>query len=399
MKVCVVGMGYIGLPTALVLADAGHQVLGYDLNDVVVSEINKGNTRIIEKGISGLLKKVVKTGSLVASNTIDISDVYIICVPTPLSSDRKPDMSYVEAAVNSIAPLLKSGDLVILESTVPVGATANVCGRLQQLRSDIVFPSSPTKKADVYVAHCPERIIPGNMLHEICFNDRVIGGENEASTRKAGDLYKSFCKGKIIETDAKTAELTKLAENSFRDVNIAFANELSLLCDKCNVDVDNLISIANCHPRVNILRPGIGVGGHCIAIDPWFLKSGFPNETRLISAARDVNLHKTEWCKIKIIEAVKDFQHQLGKPPIVGCLGITYKPDVDDTRESPALSIVNYLKEMNIDILVCDPNVMLHENIELCDLNYVLEKSDIILRLVDHAEFQNISGHQIIISF
>lgn len=377
--ICVIGLGYIGLPTASLLATKGYTVLGVDVSQKVVDTINSGEIHIVEPGLDVLVRSAVNSGNLIASLEPNLADVYILAVPTPFLADHKPDLSYVKAAAQSIAKLIQPSNLIILESTSPVGTT--------QLVKETIEKINPSAIGAFYV-HCPERVIPGRVLKELVENDRVVGGLNQASTQQAVAFYQSFVEGKVIATDARTAELCKLTENSFRDVNIAFANELSLICDKLNINVWELIRLANHHPRVNILQPGPGVGGHCIAVDPWFVVSSCPDEARLIKAARQVNDAKPHWVVKKVVE----FVQQLDDPPVIACLGVTFKANIDDLRESPALDIANQLKREKIgEVLVVEPNITHLDNHHLLGLEEALEQANIVLILVDHEPFKYIS--------
>lgn len=383
-SICVMGLGYIGLPTASLLATKGFDVTGVDVSPKVIETINKGEIHIVEPDLDILVKSAVNSGNLRASLEPVEADVFIIAVPTPFKDNYVPDLSYVEQASEAIAPFIKPGNLVILESTSPVGTTENhVAAILEKAGHDI--------EQDVFVAHCPERVLPGRILIELVQNDRIVGGTNEKSTQVAADFYKSFVRGEVLQTNARTAELSKLTENSFRDVNIAFANELSLICDREGIDVWSLIKLANRHPRVNILQPGPGVGGHCIAVDPWFIIDRAPEEARLIRVAREVNDSKPEWVLNKIREKADKF-----KEPTIACLGLAFKADVDDLRESPAVQIVENLQASNIGkVLVCEPNIKSHERFEISSLENALELADIIVVLVDHKEFKSLSAAQL----
>jgi UDP-N-acetyl-D-mannosaminuronic acid dehydrogenase len=382
-RVVVMGLGYIGLPTASMLATKGHQVLGVDVNEHAVNTINSGRIHIIEPDLDILVKSAVHSGNLKASLKPEEGDTFIIAVPTPFKEEngnpKAPDLSYVESATRAIVPVLREGNLVILESTSPVGTT--------ELIERIIAETRPELKGKVHCAHCPERVLPGHILRELVDNDRIIGGTTPAAVEKAKELYKSFCNGAILETDSRTAELSKLVENSFRDVNIAFANELSVICDHLGVNVWETISLANRHPRVNILQPGPGVGGHCIAVDPWFIVAAAPEQSRLIRTARNVNDDKPHWVIDKIRAKADRY-----KAPVIGCLGLTFKANIDDLRESPSLDIVQDLVKLNIGkILACDPNVEQSKTkIPLVDLKTVIKDADIIVLLVDHKEFKAI---------
>lgn len=387
-KIIVMGLGYIGLPTASMLATKGHTVLGVDVNQKAVDTINSGRIHIIEPDLDILVRSAVNSGNLKASVTPDEGDTFIIAVPTPFKpvdgNPKAPDLSYVEAATKAITPYLREGNLVILESTSPVGTTEFI--------EKTIVAARPELAGKVHTAHCPERVLPGHILRELVDNDRIIGGSTKAAVAKARELYKTFCNGAILETDSRTAELSKLVENSFRDVNIAFANELSLVCDHLGVNVWETIALANRHPRVNILQPGPGVGGHCIAVDPWFIVSSAPEQAKLIKMARLVNDAKPHW----VIDKVKAKAERF-KSPVIGCLGLTFKSNIDDLRESPSLDIVRELIAQNVgQVLACDPNVAGDKiDIALHDLKYVMKNADILLLLVDHDEFKNIDPESI----
>lgn len=382
-KIVVMGLGYIGLPTASMLATKGHSVLGIDVNSETVEIINSGKIHIVEPDLDVLVRSAVNSGNLRASLIPEEADTFILAVPTPFKkengNEKAPDLSYIEAATICIAPFLKQDDLVILESTSPVGTT--------ELVEKIIDKERPELKNKVHVAHCPERVLPGQILRELVDNDRIVGGNTKFAVQKAVALYKSFCNGYILETDSRTAELSKLVENSFRDVNIAFANELSLICDRLGINVWETISLANRHPRVNILQPGPGVGGHCIAVDPWFIVASAPEESRLIRTAREVNDAKPLWVINKIRAKAEKF-----KSPIIGCLGLTFKANIDDLRESPAMEIVQQIKLLKIGkVMVCDPNVAPGKtDFPIYPLKDVLNQADIIVLLVDHVEFMDI---------
>jgi UDP-N-acetyl-D-mannosaminuronic acid dehydrogenase len=377
------GLGYIGLPTAIIAAKNGVQVTGVDVNPDVVEMTNRGKLHIIEPGMETMLQEALEAGTLYASLEPVESDVYVIVVPTPFKGNHEPDVSFVEAAVRMVIPLLKDRDLLIIESTSPVGTTDRM--------KEIIFDERPELEDRIYIAYCPERVLPGNVIHELVHNDRVIGGVDEPSTEKAMDFYSRFVKGELHRTDAKTAEMCKLTENSSRDVQIAFANELSLICDKAGVNVWELIRLANKHPRVNILQPGCGVGGHCIAVDPYFLTSDFPFESQIISKAREINNYKSFWCAEKIINAILRYEKDHHKKPVVALMGLAFKPDIDDLRESPAKHIVE--KVMNhregAEVLVCEPNVS-KSDIPLTDFSEAYEKADIVAFLTGHKQFHRL---------
>lgn len=381
-KIVVVGLGYIGLPTASMLATKGHQVLGVDVNPKAVETINQGKIHIVEPDLDILVKSAVNSGNLKASMTPEPADVFILAVPTPFkkngSQEKTPDISYIEAATESICPVLEEGNLIILESTSPVGTSERIREIVASRRPDL---------QKLYVAHCPERVLPGQILRELVDNDRIVGGVDKPSALKARDLYRSFCNGEIFLTDSRTAELAKLVENSFRDVNIAFANELSLVADSLGINVWELISLANRHPRVNILQPGPGVGGHCIAVDPWFIVASAPKLTPLIRTAREVNDGKPEWVIRKAVSKAERF-----KDPVIGCLGLAFKANIDDLRESPALDITRRLIAADIGkVMPCEPHAdSSFSEFPLYELAEVLKQADILVVLVDHNEFKDI---------
>jgi len=379
-QICVIGLGYIGLPTSSILATKGMQVLGVDVNPSVVQTINEGKIHITEPDLDLFVKAAVQSGKLRAALKPEPSDAFIIAVPTPFKEGHKPDMTYVEDATRSILPVLKKGNLVVLESTSPPRTCENII-------APILASSGLKIGEDVFVAHCPERVLPGQIMREVVENDRVIGGINAASSEKARELYAAFCKGQIFLTDATTAEMVKLVENSFRDVNIAFANELSIICDKLGLNVWELITLANRHPRVKILRPGAGVGGHCIAVDPWFIVDACPEEARVIHAARIVNDDKPHRVVTRVKLAAERF-----KRPTIGILGLAYKQDIDDLRESPAVEIARHLSHDKVgDLMVCEPYVKAHPEFQLHPLDEVIRKSDIIVLLVPHRQFTTIN--------
>ncbi|MEJ5998043.1 UDP-N-acetyl-D-mannosamine dehydrogenase [Corynebacterium sp. H130] len=389
--VAFVGLGYIGLPTAVTMAKHGVKVTGVDVNQNTVDRVNEGKVTIVEPGLEEALKEVVDNGNLTATTEMIHADVYIIAVPTPFKEDHEGDLSYIMSAASNIAPQLQGDELVILESTSPPLTTEKMAAKILELRPDLAAhrDGETSEKPVVYFAHCPERILPGYAMEELITNDRIIGGMSEEATRRATEVYRSFCKGELLGTTATTAELAKLTENSFRDVNIAFANELSLICDKLGVDVWELIELANHHPRVNILQPGPGVGGHCIAVDPWFIVSSDRENSNLIRTAREVNDRKPNWVINKVREAVKD-------DSVVATLGLAFKANIDDLRESPALNITKQLASdmPSTKILAVEPNVVELPsslvgtgNIELTNLDDALEQADVIVVLVDHKEF------------
>jgi len=398
-QVCVVGLGYIGLPTAAVFASRGIHVKGVDVNPKVIEAINLGNVHIIEPGLEPLVKEVVSSGMLKAYSTPQEADAYVIAVPTPFEEGYKPDLSYVFDASRSIASSLKKGDLIVLESTCPVGTTEQVSKILSELRTDLSFPHQNQENPDIHLAYCPERILPGKALEELIENDRIIGGMTPMCSQKACELYKTFVKGECLFTQARTAEMAKLTENAFRDVNIAFANELSLICEKLNINVWELIKLANHHPRVNVLRPGPGVGGHCIAVDPWFLVWSCPIEAKMIRMAREINDGKPHHVISRVENVSKDLQG-----PDIACFGLSFKPDIDDLRESPSLEIVKHLaqKHHTQKFFVVEPNVSELpsslkgcSNVQLASSQEALENTKIALMLVNHKEFYDIPASQL----
>ncbi|MGM9827102.1 MAG: UDP-N-acetyl-D-mannosamine dehydrogenase [Muribaculaceae bacterium] len=396
MKACFMGLGYIGLPTAIIAAkEGGVDIIGVDINSSVVEQTNAGHLHIIEPGMEEMLQDVVKSGRLHASVTPEVADAYFIVVPTPFKGDHKPDISYVEAATRSVIPLLKEGDLYVIESTSPVGTTEKM--------ADIIFNERPELKGKIYIAYCPERVLPGNVIYELVHNDRVIGGINEASTKKAQEFYSRFVKGTLHPTNARTAEMCKLTENSSRDVQIAFANELSLICDKAGINVWDLINLANKHPRVNILQPGCGVGGHCIAVDPYFITADFPNESKIIADAREINNYKADWCAEKVKNSMLEFELKNHRKPVVAMMGLAFKPNIDDLRESPAKKIVSNVMQScnNAEILVVEPNVKSHNVFKLSDYKEAYDKADIVVFLTAHEPFKSLpwSDDKVILDF
>jgi len=379
--VSVIGLGYIGLPTAALLASQGYTVRGTDINRYVVDTINKGLIHIVEPDLDGFVKSAVISGRLTASTSVQLGDVYMICVPTPFHEGGpipQPNLDYVLSATRALAPLLKAGDLVILESTSPVGTTAQIARVLRDAGVGV---------DDLHIAYCPERVLPGKIMTEMIENDRVVGGLTDESTRAVADFYRTFVRGDVFETDAKTAEMCKLTENSFRDVNIAFANELSLICDKEGIDVWQLIRLANRHPRVNILHPGAGVGGHCIAVDPWFIVSRDEANARLIRTAREVNDHKTDWVIEKIKKSAADACARIGRKPTIACFGLSFKPDIDDFRESPALNVARALKGQDYNVVAVEPNIQSHPEFVLMTADRAFEEVDVLVVLVKHRQF------------
>lgn len=390
--ISVIGLGYIGLPTAAVFASRKISVIGVDVDQHVVNTINHGKIHIVEPDLDMVVSAAVTEGYLRAALQPEPADAFLIAVPTPFKDNHEPDLDYIEAASRAIAPVLKSGDLVVLESTSPVGATEKISRWLAESRTDLSFPHQCGESSNIRIAHCPERVLPGSVLYELVHNDRIIGGMTRKCSDLAVDLYKMIVKGDCIITNSSTAEMAKLTENCFRDLNIAFANELSIICDKLNINVWELIGLANLHPRVNILKPGPGVGGHCIAVDPWFVVSSSPQESLLIRTARQVNDAKPQWVVDKVKKKTERF-----KRPIVGCLGLSYKADIDDLRESPALEIIRELLFANVgELMVCEPNIQKEclsigdFEVTLFSFERVVQHSDIIVVLTDHKEFRNI---------
>lgn len=381
MKACFMGLGYIGLPTAIITSQHGINVCGVDINPKVVEKTNRGELHIVEPGLQDLLKKAVDNKSLVASTTPFESDVYLIVVPTPFKAKHEPDISYVESATKTVIPFLKEGDLFIIESTSPVGTTEKM--------AELIFAERPELKGRIHIAYCPERVLPGNVIFELVNNDRVIGGIDDASADAAAEFYGKFVSGQLHKTNCRTAEMCKLVENSSRDVQIAFANELSMICEKAGINVWELISLANKHPRVNILQPGCGVGGHCIAVDPYFISSAFPTEAKIIAQARSINNYKSEWCVEKAKNAILSFELENGKKPQVALMGLAFKPNIDDLRESPAMKIAKRLvAEMpDVKFNIVEPNISSHPDFDIVDFQTAFEQSDIVVYLTAHKQF------------
>jgi UDP-N-acetyl-D-mannosaminuronic acid dehydrogenase len=404
-KISVIGLGYIGLPTAAVFASRKMKVIGVDVNSEVVETIKKGEIHIVEPELDMVVRAAVTEGYLHATTTPEPADAFLIAVPTPFTGDHQPDLKYIEAAAKAIAPVLKKGDLVVLESTSPVGATEHMAAWMAELRQDLSFPQSVGEESDIRIAHCPERVLPGHVIRELVENDRVIGGMTPKCSKAAHDLYKIIVAGECVITDTRTAEMAKLTENSFRDVNIAFANELSIICDKLGINVWELIRLANRHPRVNILQPGPGVGGHSIAVDPWFIVSKTPEQARIIRAAREVNDGKPQWVLDKVAAAIGKFLSDnptsTAKDVKVACFGLAFKPDIDDLRESPALAIAQKIASSHPGhTLIVEPNINTLptgklDGCELVETSHALETADVIVMLVDHKPFKNISPRQL----
>lgn len=394
-KVVTIGLGYIGLPTSALIANNQIPVHGVDISQHVVDTINAGKIHIVEPDLDKAVAKAVEDGYLKAGVKPIVADTYLIVVPTPFKGNHEPDISYVQAATEGIIPLLKEGDLYIIESTSPIGTTEKMM--------DLIFTVRPELKDKIYLAYCPERVLPGNVMHELVYNDRVIGGVNDSSTEKALAFYGQFVKGELHPTNARTAEMCKLTENSSRDVQIAFANELSLICDKAGINVWELIHLANKHPRVNILQPGCGVGGHCIAVDPYFITADYPMESRMIAQARLTNNYKPFWCAEKVKSARLEFELKHGRQPSIAIMGLAFKPNIDDLRESPAIYIAERIIQEagNSDLFIVEPNVHEHKIFKLTEYKEAITKADIVVLLVAHEEFKNLefNENQIVLDF
>lgn len=395
MKACFMGLGYIGLPTAITAAMHGVEVVGVDVNPDVVAKTNAGELHIVEPGLGEKLREVTASGRLRATSVPETSDAYFIVVPTPFKGDHTPDISFVESATRAVVPFLKEDDLYVIESTSPIGTTERM--------AELIYSLRPELCGKLHIAYCPERVLPGNVLYELVHNDRVIGGVDEEATERASEFYGLFVKGCLHHTNARTAEMCKLTENSSRDVQIAFANELSLICDRAGINVWELISLANKHPRVNILQPGCGVGGHCIAVDPYFITSAFPVESRIIAAAREINNYKAEWCAEKIVNAILRFELENGRKPVVAMMGVAFKPDIDDLRESPAKAIISKVMQSagNSPILVVEPNVAEHNVFKLTPYKEAYAQADIAVFLTAHTPFRSLEwdDRKIILDF
>lgn len=395
MKACFMGLGYIGLPTAITAAMHGVEVVGVDINPDVVAKTNAGELHIVEPGLGEKLREVTASGRLRATSVPETSDAYFIVVPTPFKGDHTPDISFVESATRAVVPFLKEDDLYVIESTSPIGTTERM--------AELIYSLRPELCGKLHIAYCPERVLPGNVLYELVHNDRVIGGVDEEATERASEFYGLFVKGCLHHTNARTAEMCKLTENSSRDVQIAFANELSLICDRAGINVWELISLANKHPRVNILQPGCGVGGHCIAVDPYFITSAFPVESRIIAAAREINNYKAEWCAEKVVNAILRFELENGRKPVVAMMGVAFKPDIDDLRESPAKTIISKVMQSagNSPILVVEPNVAEHNVFKLTPYKEAYAQADIAVFLTAHTPFRSLEwdDRKIILDF
>lgn len=381
-NVVMMGLGYIGLPTAALMAREGLQVLGVDISKRVVDTINKGEIHIYEPDLDVLIREVVKKGKLTASTEPSKSSTFLIAVPTPFKGNYEPDISFVESATRMIIPHLEAGNLFVVESTSPVGTTEKM--------AEIIYTERPELKGNIFIAYCPERVLPGQVIYELEHNDRVIGGINEQSTEKAIAFYRQFVRGELHPSTARTAEMCKLTENASRDVQIAFANELSMICDKAGINVWDLIRLSNKHPRVNILQPGCGVGGHCIAVDPWFIVHDFPAEAKMIKRAREINNHKPDWIVEKIKQSALTFKANEGRYPIIACMGLAFKPNIDDLRESPALEITNHLITDGLDVLAVEPNISEHKNFKLVEYRKAINDADFVVFLVAHTQFKSV---------
>lgn len=379
-KVVFLGLGYIGLPTAAVAAHHGYEVVGVDVNPTVVETVNQGKVHIVEPDLDKVVREAVQSGRLRAVSKPETADAFFVVVPTPFKQNHRADVTYVESATRAVIPCLKPGDLFVIESTSPVFTTERM--------ADLIFQKRPELKDNIYIAYCPERVLPGNTLYELVHNDRVIGGINPESTDKAVEFYSAFVQGNLHRTNARTAEMCKLTENSSRDSQIAFANELSMICDKADINVWELIELANKHPRVNILQPGCGVGGHCIAVDPWFIVSDYPEQAQLIKRARETNDYKADWCANKVLEACQRFVEQNEREPVVACMGLAFKPNIDDLRESPAKYIASRIvSESRAEVLIVEPNIASHPSFHLTDYKEAYRKADIVVWLVRHTPF------------
>ena len=394
-EVVMIGLGYIGLPTAALIAQNEIYVHGVDINSKVVETINEGKIHIIEPELDVAVANAVKDGFLEAATTPVKANTYLVVVPTPFKSKNEPDISFVEAATKGIIPLLKKDDLYIIESTSPIGTTEKMM--------ELIYSARPELKDKLHIAYCPERVLPGNVMYELVNNDRVIGGVNVTSTEKAVEFYRQFIKGDLHKTNARTAEMCKLVENSSRDVQIAFANELSLICDKADINVWELIDLANKHPRVNILQPGCGVGGHCIAVDPYFIVADYPMESKIIGTAREINNYKSFWCAEKVQTTKLEFELKNGRKPSIALMGLAFKPNIDDLRESPAKYITQKVLQNanNEEYFIVEPNISEHKVFKLTDYNEALEKADIIVFLVAHKEFKdiNLTDKKVVLDF
>ena len=380
-KICVIGLGYIGLPTASLLANRGYKIHGVDIVQSTVDTINRGEIHIVEPDLDTFVRSAINSGYMVADTKPTQSDIFIIAVPTPFHDGYVPNIDFVIDAIKSIAPYIQDGNIIILESTSPVGTTDKI---------EEVLKEEGIDTSKIYISHCPERVLPGKIMRELVENDRIVGGLTPEATAKTVEFYKTFVKGEVLSTDAKTAEMAKLTENSFRDVNIAFANELSILCDKFGIDVWELISLTNRHPRVNVLQPSAGVGGHCIAVDPWFIVHAGGDDAKIIKTAREVNTYKTQWAIEKVKNIALTFEKEMGRVPKIACMGLAFKPNIDDLRESPALYITRELISYGLEILVVEPNIKSFDEFNIVECHEAIKEADIIVFLVAHREFKDI---------
>jgi len=380
-KICVIGLGYIGLPTASLLANRGYRIHGVDIVQSTVDIINRGEIHIVEPDLDTFVRSAINSGHMIADTKPTQSDIFIIAVPTPFHKEYVPNIDFVIEATKSIAPYIQDGNIVILESTSPVGTTDKI---------EEVLRDGGIDTSKIYISHCPERVLPGKIMRELVENDRIVGGLTAEATAKTVEFYKTFVKGKVLSTDARTAEMAKLTENSFRDVNIAFANELSILCDKFGIDVWELISLTNRHPRVNVLQPSAGVGGHCIAVDPWFIVHAGGDDAKIIRTAREVNTYKTQWAIKKVKNEALTFEKESGRVAKIACMGLAFKPNIDDLRESPALYITRKLISNGLQILAVEPNIKSFDEFNIVEYHEAIKEADIIVFLVAHREFKDI---------
>jgi len=380
-KICVIGLGYIGLPTAALLANRGYEVHGVDVVESTVDIINRGEIHIVEPELDTFVQSAVNSGKLKADIKPTRADIFIIAVPTPFYDNYIPNIDYIISATKSIAPYLKANDIIILESTSPVGTTDKI---------EEILKKENVDTSKLFIAHCPERVLPGQIMRELVENDRIVGGTTPEATQKTVEFYNTFVSGEVLSTDARTAEMAKLTENSFRDTNIAFANELSILCDKFDIDVWELIKLTNRHPRVNVLQPSAGVGGHCIAVDPWFIVHAGGDDAKIIRTAREVNIYKTEWAIEKIKNEALIFEKEQGRKAKIACMGLAFKPNIDDLRESPALYITKQLISDDFNVLAVEPNIESFKDFEIIDYKIALEEADIVTFLVAHKEFKGL---------
>ena len=380
-SICVVGLGYIGLPTAALLANRGYRVYGVDVNEAAVDTINQGRIHIVEPDLDTFVRAAVDSGHLTAHREPQAADIFVLAVPTPFAEDHVPDMTFVESATRSVAGVVQPGNVVILESTSPVGTTEKVGRILDEEGAPI---------DELAIAHCPERVLPGKVMIELTENDRIVGGLTPEATTRVAQFYRGFVTGEVLETDARTAEMAKLVENASRDVQIAFANELSILCDRYGINVWELIGLANHHPRVNILKPGTGVGGHCIAVDPWFLITPADGDAKLIETARRRNTEKTEWVVEKVLSRVHAFEEEAGREPTVAAMGLAFKPDIDDLRESPSLYVARRLKSAGVHLVAVEPNIESHAEFTLLNAEDATREADIVVFLVAHRSFKDV---------